>query len=1213
MLGTRAFLPTLLAQLTNAAPSPIPLDPVIFQSILLVLAAGHRKHLILRAVDPEEVGIIARTAEWTLSTVFNLATHRLKIRAGKMSTDASEFIDTAAFLRSLFLSSSSSADALHDERTSSCGSIAQLAHQRNSSGHKKHGSASGSTGYADASADSPVSHPAQLDPALPTSPYSHRRTSHTRHSASSQHSKSKSKSRKPSATVPTAHPQIPDALVVTGLEHACDMSQRALVRVLAEGRVTFPKNTRVGGWSEPQTREDDEEEGWDLPENFIMVYVTSWDPRERPAIHKSLLDKFSMSTNITIPSKIRKALRSISISSITTATSPHHHSHSMPSTPRSALGSLPPHPFPRSPTPLQQVVPLSQGTSNTSKSSTTNPFSAEHDHYRVPSISTYQGTHSPPRTHSVSPFLSSVPLPSEADPLLHPAPSRPLAAASIAPKAEPSPGLPLPAIFLPRLRHVVAHCTCISPSLNLYLQDLFTAARFDFPELDGTLLTARAMDDAEKLSRACRVLGTELGGWELIRGAVMNGEVGERSGENDGQGGEGDGNSVNGQPEVEAARRWEFETGYDPSGTVVIDVRIDDAPVDEDTNKMTGPPNSNLALDKRQSSGNGPFRVVFDETLSRIAEPSIRSAAGDPESEDATVDTLDVSEADVARIVPRVVSHRVRMRDDWMDQVMAGVVFRATSSVGSDIGGGDVARGKSAERRRERDGSEPEVEGEMTVKDVLVRVLQRSPGVDTINFHPCHPPTNAIRQKRALPEPDEIFSRLKRSKIATTAPSITAKPEVFELLQLELSEKIFDDRPNPDPDIPSVALLYEGFGHFLDIMDGRGDVPGLTDINVKRLYIGVDTFASEMNKNYENENDRRDAILPCLTRIFSTRRGIQIPELHAEPIGSVGTDGHNIATHGAGTIVVEFKNNITGINAIPQVELACYVARLYSTKVDEQLYLRWRIPCLGLTIVGCELTFYAVIAIDHRFKLVSLTPTFSCNQSASDGRDRKSLYLAFTAASVLQAQILQDVEKLQNNLPQEIPLKARRFPVVTKLRKYPSSSDDHLNFEIQDVFPDRQPYRFLYVAATPDDQLVLIKFVRQYSIELHHFCAESGYAPRILAFEKLPGGWHAVAMEFIESGFLITASPQLSTHRDRWAKELRCLMDRFHLEGFVHGDLRDANIFCKEESVMLLDFDWGGKNGEVFYPTANLNNELQEGRVSDDLRITKDDTGEDFG
>lgn len=40
---------------------------------------------------------------------------------------------------------------------------------------------------------------------------------------------------------------------------------------------------------------------------------------------------------------------------------------------------------------------------------------------------------------------------------------------------------------------------------------------------------------------------------------------------------------------------------------------------------------------------------------------------------------------------------------------------------------------------------------------------------------------------------------------------------------------------------------------------------------------------------------------------------------------------------------------------------------------------------------------------------------------------------------------------------------------------------------------------------------------------------------------------------------------------------------------------------------MLIDFDWGGKAGEAFYPTLNLNDELLQGRTSDDLRITKED------
>jgi hypothetical protein len=124
---------------------------------------------------------------------------------------------------------------------------------------------------------------------------------------------------------------------------------------------------------------------------------------------------------------------------------------------------------------------------------------------------------------------------------------------------------------------------------------------------------------------------------------------------------------------------------------------------------------------------------------------------------------------------------------------------------------------------------------------------------------------------------------------------------------------------------------------------------------------------------------------------------------------------------------------------------------------------------------------------------------------------------------------------------------------------------------------------------------------------LHEFCAQSGHAPPILAFERLPGGWWAVAMEFIEHCIPITHLSLLPTHCDRWIAELHGLMDAFHKQDFVHGDLQDANIICSGDSMMLIDFDWGGKDGEAVYPTLNLNDELLLGRVSKDLKITKED------
>ena len=65
---------------------------------------------------------------------------------------------------------------------------------------------------------------------------------------------------------------------------------------------------------------------------------------------------------------------------------------------------------------------------------------------------------------------------------------------------------------------------------------------------------------------------------------------------------------------------------------------------------------------------------------------------------------------------------------------------------------------------------------------------------------------------------------------------------------------------------------------------------------------------------------------------------------------------------------------------------------------------------------------------------------------------------------------------------------------------------------------------------------------------------------------------------------------------------------RFHSQGFVHGDLRDANILIENDGIMkLVDFDWGGEVDQVSYPTPTLNRELLDGRVSEDLKITKAD------
>ncbi|KAF8964968.1 hypothetical protein BDZ97DRAFT_1637792, partial [Flammula alnicola] len=137
-------------------------------------------------------------------------------------------------------------------------------------------------------------------------------------------------------------------------------------------------------------------------------------------------------------------------------------------------------------------------------------------------------------------------------------------------------------------------------------------------------------------------------------------------------------------------------------------------------------------------------------------------------------------------------------------------------------------------------------------------------------------------------------------------------------------------------------------------------------------------------------------------------------------------------------------------------------------------------------IPGADMRFYALIAVAHQYRLVNLTSCMSCIPSASDGRDCKALYRAFAAASVPQARILEDAQRFLTVPPPEIQPTARRFPSVTRLRKW-GPSTEYLSFQILGFHPDRQSYRLLYLAETtgPEKRTIIVEFAREYSVELH--------------------------------------------------------------------------------------------------------------------------------
>jgi hypothetical protein len=124
----------------------------------------------------------------------------------------------------------------------------------------------------------------------------------------------------------------------------------------------------------------------------------------------------------------------------------------------------------------------------------------------------------------------------------------------------------------------------------------------------------------------------------------------------------------------------------------------------------------------------------------------------------------------------------------------------------------------------------------------------------------------------------------------------------------------------------------------------------------------------------------------------------------------------------------------------------------------------------------------------------------------------------------------------------------------------------------------------LFKARTNDGDRICTKFVRRYGKDVHIWCANKGYAPKLLAYEELPGGWFMVVMDLLDESWVPLADTE---PRPEGLKErLHALISELHQMKMVHGDIRATNIMVKNSGLelMLVDFDWAGSDGLVTYP-----------------------------
>jgi len=107
-----------------------------------------------------------------------------------------------------------------------------------------------------------------------------------------------------------------------------------------------------------------------------------------------------------------------------------------------------------------------------------------------------------------------------------------------------------------------------------------------------------------------------------------------------------------------------------------------------------------------------------------------------------------------------------------------------------------------------------------------------------------------------------------------------------------------------------------------------------------------------MGSYYPKEDARRNKGLKIINNILMSHSDAgDIPPLAASSILNYRSDGHIVGSHGGAVCVTEFKNEIHGISLVPYVEATAYAVQTHTAMIPA-LFQGWRLPCLGLTIVG---------------------------------------------------------------------------------------------------------------------------------------------------------------------------------------------------------------------------------------------------------------------
>ncbi|KAL0222153.1 hypothetical protein RCL1_002007 [Eukaryota sp. TZLM3-RCL] len=396
-----------------------------------------------------------------------------------------------------------------------------------------------------------------------------------------------------------------------------------------------------------------------------------------------------------------------------------------------------------------------------------------------------------------------------------------------------------------------------------------------------------------------------------------------------------------------------------------------------------------------------------------------------------------------------------------------------------------------------------------------------------------------------------------------TPPFGASVPSKKSLIVGAELERVLTDLPFHESAVPP-SLLMKCFGNLSTVSStNHNDLPDevrewLDSEDIEDSTKQLLDLYKLANCYWDNENDYSIQINYWCQQLFP---GIHwAHKAHCTDVSGVARQSHTGTPH----LFITAKTRSNSGDELGQILLA------FTDNVTMQLDSTSKCanPVLLLTIRGPHVSVCAAIVSGNSLRY-ELMFTMNLLLIGTDNPFMERNLVLFRAFRRTMKDLTSHYDEVGDSFTAE-----KQFPWITSINGSTIDYEKHLT-------------QLVYLGKFKNEPVV-IKFYRNYCVEIHKYLSNMGFAPEIKEFEKI-GNWFVLIEEFLDGWTkvleVLRASPahsDISIIQEN-AEEI---LEHLKKEQFVHGDFRPTNMFYNPTSKTLevFDFEFSGLEGKDRYP-----------------------------